>query len=444
MNDIQFKYEDKQFTVNKYKEKDTKFDIKQKSNNFPEESLSTINFNLSEQDRNEANKYISFSGTSFSFSSLSYSGSMSTSFSDYFNEIENHKFVQKINQSSHIISIMRCLSFIKPFADYFMSYLNSCFFSIFQSKGLLNLTREYITNLWDKGKGAYQPIDFIHHIRDRTKIDMSEEKDPYDFLNYFIDTTNKKLNKKDCNINFNFNDIAEKLKDQSFSDDLKIIIKNNNSIIAQTFFGLILETYKCNTCNENIEKIEILKIIEIEYREIIKYFNEEPGISCVNLDIYDFLEYYFLRKDFDKIPKSYVTCPKCKKDAKIIKKEILEYPSYLIIRLKRGEYIEKKGFINNIDINDIKIKYGKIKHINIFHSPLNKEDNNIKREYELICMVNYMKDTKTEKIRFISICKNYTTKKYWISFVCNSRPQKLQKDYENDVSLPYILFYKLK
>jgi hypothetical protein len=109
MNDIQFKYEDKQFTVNKYKEKDTKFDIKQKTNNFPEKSLSTINSNLSEQDRNEANKYISFSGTSFTFSSISYSGSMSTSFSDYFNEIENHKFVQKINQSSHIISIMRCL-----------------------------------------------------------------------------------------------------------------------------------------------------------------------------------------------------------------------------------------------------------------------------------------------------------------------------------------------
>ena len=444
MNDIQFKYEDKQFTVNKYKEKDTKFDIKQKTNNFPEESLSTINFNLLKQSLNESCKYISFSGTSFSpFSSLSYPESMTSSFIDFFNEIENHKFVQKINQSSHIISIMRCLSFIKPFAEYFLSCLNSYFFSLFQSKGLLNLTREYFTNLWDKEKGMYQPIDFIHHVRDKTKIDMNEEKDPYDFLNYFIDTTNKKLNKKDRNINFNFNHIAEKLKNQSFSDDLKKIMKNNNSIIAQTFFGLILETYKCNTCNENIEKIKELKMIEIEYREIIKFFNEEPGISCVNLDIDDFLEYYFLRKDLNINPESYV-CPKCKKDAKIIKKEILEYPPYLIIRLKRGEYIEKKGFVNNIDINDINIKYGKIKHINIFHSPLIKEYNNIKREYELICMVNYMKDTKTEKIRFISICKNFTTKKYWISFICNTRPQKLKKDYENDVSLPYILFYQLK
>jgi hypothetical protein len=380
MNHIQFKYDSKQFTVNKYKEKETKFDIKQKSNNFQEESLSTINFNLSEQKVNEANKYISYSGTSFSFASsdaLSSLGSMSSeTFISFFNEIENHKSVRKINQSSHISSIMRCLSFIKPFAEYFISYLNSYFFSHFQSKGLLNLTKEYITKLWDNEKGMYEPVDFINHVIDKTKINKNEEKDPYDFLNYFINTTNKKLKNKDFNINFNFNNIAEKLKNQSFSDDLKKIIKNNNSIIAQTFFGLILETYKCNTCNENIEKIEILKIIEIEYREIIKYFNEEPGISCVNLDIYDFLEYYFLRKDFDKIPKSYVTCPKCKKDAKIIKKEILEYPSYLIIRLKRGEYIEKKGFINNIDINDIKIKYGKIKHINIFHSPLNKEDNN--------------------------------------------------------------------
>ena len=445
MNHIQFKYDSKQFTVDKYKE--TKFDIKQKSNNFQEESLSTINFNLSEQNRNEANKYISYSGTCFSFASsdaLSFLGSMSSEiFNSFFNNIENHKSVRKVNQSSHISSIMRCLSFIRPFAEYFTSYLNSYFFSHFQSKGLLNLTKEYITKLWDNEKEMYEPVDFINHVRDITKIDMNEEKDPYAFLNYFINTTNKKLNKRDCNISFNFNDIAEKLKNQSFSDDLKKIIENNNSIIAQTFFGLILETYKCNTCNENIEKIKELKMIEIEYREIIKFFNEEPGISCVNLDIDDFLEYYFLRKDLNINPESYV-CPKCKKDAKIIKKEILEYPPYLIIRLKRGEYIEKKGFVNNIDINDINIKYGKIKHINIFHSPLIKEYNNIKREYELICMVNYMKDTKTEKIRFISICKNFTTKKYWISFICNTRPQKLKKDYENDVSLPYILFYQLK
>ena len=50
------------------------------------------------------------------------------------------------------------------------------------------------------------------------------------------------------------------------------------------------------------------------------------------------------------------------------------------------------------------------------------------------------------KIKFFSICKSFfgpINNKYWISFVSNSKPKGL-KAYYNDISQPYILFYKLQ
>ena len=445
MKEVKFESNLKEFTVEKYKQYETKFEIKQKTNNFLEEPLN-ITFNISQEKFNEVSKSISFSGESFSFRSSYVSSTSSNLISDaiidYFSEIENFRHIRKINQTSYVSSIMRCLSFIEPFVDYFTGHYRSYVFSRFQSKGLLNLSKEYLNNLWGNEKEIYTPIDFMKYVREKANLNIDEEQDPIIFLRYIFEQANKRLNNIDINFQFDFNNIAKEFKGESLYNDLEKIIKNNNSIIAETFFGLMLETYKCNKCCKTFVKIKQFSIIDIEYREIIKFFNEAQGISCVGLGIDDFLDYYFLKKDLNTIPKSDEICPNCQENSKIINKEILVYPPYLIIRLNRGKFEEKKGFIENIDIDGININYKKIKYLKIFHSQLMKKKyNNIKFEYDLIAMVNYV---KADKIKFISICKNMKTQKDWISFVCGARPKKLNEKFDNNVSLPYILFYKYK
>lgn len=427
MKEIEIKYSSIQFTIDKYKNKSTKFNIKQKTNNNYIENTSFIDSLIK-------------SNFSFSYSSSFMS---SNELSKYFDDISNYRYIQKIEQTSNVCSVMRCFSFIEPFAEYFMGNIKSFrIFGRFQSKSFLNLIRDFFLNLWSNEKTPYGPRDLISYIKDKEILNIKDEQDPFIFLNYFIDFINKELNNYDVQLKFNFNNIADELRKESFYGDLVEIIKNNNSIVSKYFFGLMLEKYKCDNCSKNFEKVKELKIIDIEYREIMKYFNDSSGISVVKIDIDDFLDYYFLRKEIDNIPKISEPCPHCKKNAKIVKKEMLEYPPYLLIRLNRGEFEEKKGFVNNIDIPDININYEIIKYINTFCSNKIKKYNNIMFEYELICLINYI---NIDKIRFSSICKfiSNVNKNIWISFLCNSAPKQLSHSYKNDISKPYILFYKL-
>lgn len=215
---------------------------------------------------------------------------------------------------------------------------------------------------------------------------------------------------------------------------------------------------------KNMQNIRRFKLIDLDLVSIYDHCNKKDD-SMVQKDINDFLEYYFLKKNYctcgnksNDNPKEYEYCNKCKKiinspliygkchkcvnKVKIIKKEILEYPHYLIIRLKIGEFVEKKGFVNLIDTN-VEVNYDRINKIKNFYSNKNKRYDNIDNyEYNLISMVEYS-NIKGEVV-FISFCKNpLDNQKSWISFICDSKPKIIQ-NYENDIATPYILFYKFQ
>ena len=110
----------------------------------------------------------------------------------------------------------------------------------------------------------------------------------------------------------------------------------------------MLETCKCNNCNQEFEKIKIFEIFDIDYREIIDQFSQ-VGNSFAFIDMNNFLDYFFLDKRLNNKKEKMEKCPFCKNKVEISKRKILEYPSYLIIRLKIGNYEEKKGFVNMND-----------------------------------------------------------------------------------------------
>ena len=470
MDKIGFKDKVEQFTINKYK---IPFDIKLKMNSKPVDMDKSLNL---EEDIIESDEYISLSKLTMSFWYNPINGNTtflnSDEFTSFLNDTENIKnirYVQKYNKTSYIIAVMRCLSMVEPLGEYFTGYFKHFkIFSRFQSLSLLNLIGEYFSNIYNiKEKTPYAPKVFIQNIK--KKININEEQDPYLFLKYLLKYINKKLNNLDNEINFNYNDIKDALVKEPYYPKIINISNKNNSIIGEYFFGLMLETYNCDYCKvKNYQNIKKIKIIEIDLISIYHYLKVEKSDSFISKEIDDLLEFYFLKNHFCKCennitynnpteykychrcnkiinsPLMYNKCSNCKKQKKLIERKILEYPLFLMIKLKIGEYKEKEGFINGLNTN-LEIVYDKINIIKNYLSNKNKKYNDINNyEYNLISMVQYSKIE--EKIKFFSICKSLfgpLNNKYWISFVSNSKPKGL-KTYYNDISQPYILFYKLQ
>lgn len=445
MKKIDFNSNERKFKINKYK---IPFDIQQKTNNY------TNKDNYFDREKNyskEADKYVSFSKSSYSshYSFLSSSSNSSILYSDqfisYFSEIKNYRIIQKYDQTTNVCSIMRSLSFITPFADYFTSRNKEFYiFSKYQSKCLLNLIRDFFMNLFDKVKDPYAPEDFTIYVKEKAEINIKEEQDPFNFLNSFMKYVNKRLNKIDSDIVYHFNDILYNKKEKLNNDIKKIeeIFDKNNSIIGKYFLGIILEIYKCDKCNKIIEEMKPFNILDLYYKGIINELQNKNN-SIVGFNIDNLLEFYFLIKKIENMEKPTLSCKECGNKLAIIGRKIINYPEYLIIRLNRGKFNEKDGFEEK---QSLSINYEKIVNLGNYSSEKIINENINSKEYNLINMVNSYKD---KNVRFLSICqiKNIPAKKkvIWAKFKCNETPEKIKEDFKEDEETePYILFYKLE
>ena len=452
MEEVKFNLFLPQFSINKFK---VPFDLKQKSNNFFGASISS---GLSDINLYEASQFISSKSKFSLFSFIINLNNKSSSFneiSSFSSDITNLRYVKKYKNTSNICAVMRCLSFIEPLAEYFMSTIKN--YKIFSKfVGISNLIKDYFLNIWNFDDNFYEPREFIDAIKKETKINIDEEQDPIIFLDFIINFMNKNLNGCE-NLDFDFYEIKELLKNEKYFNELNKIIFNNNSIIGKYFLGLILEIYQCDKCkNEKIEKIFEVKILNIDYISIINELSQS-GITIEDFDIDFLLEYFFLKKG-KSLVDCYQICRKCNEEIKISKREILKYPQYLIIRLNRGIFEEKKGFITKPN-NKTKIEplgCENIKNIKKYYSNQAKKYN---CEYQLISRIDY--EYTNGSIKFKSFCKppidssapHSSSKNEWILFDCNSPPKKelnaskesiKTEGQKNNNSEPYILFYELK
>lgn len=470
MIEVDFQKNIQQFTINKY---EIPFDIKQKSCLFIDNSIND-------------SKNISFSQFTFPPSiEGSFSSFLEESDLIFLDDLKTYRLIPNYKQTSSINSIIRCLSMIEPFASYFMNVFNEYkIFKSFKSSSLINLIKNFFWYLWSNGKTQFEPKNFFECFKnemnskvkgEKIKINLNEELDPIIPLDLLIDYINQKLNDKDTDINLNFNNIKESFAKEPYYKKLTEILNKNNTIIGQNFIGLILLKCECKNCKKNFQKLERFKVIDIDFLSIINHWNKSDD-SIIGKTIESLLDFFFLNniayqhhcprckektqiinepdeyeycKKCDKIinnPKLIVECPDCKKDkATIRKKEILEYPSYLIIRLNVGEFDSKKGFINvTSDIQYLSIRYEKINDLKQYCSKKIRNYSTIDNyEYDLINMVKYSKNN--DIIKFVTFCKSLfgvINKKNWIFFDYGQKP--VEKDYQNKDSFPYILFYKFQ
>lgn len=465
MEEIKFEETEKQFTVKKYQ---AIFDIIQKSNNYLEEAQS---LNLSKEIK-DASKYISFSKSSFSNFSIDGNSSFigSSFINSFLKDIGDFRFIQKYDNTSNVCSVMRCLSLIDPFAEYFMSQIKGYkIFSKFQSSNLLNLIGDYFRNLYLNVKTPYAPKDLVSYLKIRNVLNIKEEQDPIEFLNFILNYMSQRLNNLDNGVKSNFSNITNLLKSEPYYPELINIDKESNNIVSNCFYGLILETYNCDKCKiNNVQNILKLQMIDLNLIPLYRHF-ERISDSVVKKSIDDLLDFYFLKNKFCKCGikpnnnnlKEFQYCPKCNKiiktpfmngkckkceeDVIISKREIIEYPLYMIVRLNLGEFKEGKGFVN-IDEFNYNIDYDKIEQLQMFFSSKNKKYDDINNyEYNLINSIVYSK--LGNKIKFHCFCKSPLgpiNQNVWISFVCNAKPQEINRGYNNDISKPIILFYNLQ
>ena len=352
--------------------------------------------------------------------------------------------IRKYRKTSNISAVMRALSTIEPLTDYFMNNIND------EQSELLNSIKEYFKKLWSNEEEVFMPEKLFKSIRNLKGVNsfnIKEEQDPIKFLRLILDYLNENLNQKDNDLNFNFNDIRKILsklsKKPEYLNDLDKIIKESNSIIGKLFYGLMLEVYKCKECKKNIiENIKKFDVIDIDYKGVMEIPESCSGYNLIEIDFYIEQD---LKIDNEKHSK--VKCGVCRNDAEF-KKEILTYPPFLLVRLNRGKLDEKKDLY--VDSQKYLKNYDKNKFMKDYLSDIIKNHNQKNIEYELISMVNFTKikdKTKNEEqIEFINISKSpfLIEDKIWNSFICNRKPVELGHSYDNDISWPCILFYKLK
>ena len=331
---------------------------------------------------------------------------------------------------------------------------------------------DYFRNLYFNEKTPYAPRKLITYLMKREVLNTKKEQDPLVFLDFVLNYISQRLNNLDNDIKSNFTNISNLSKNEPYYQELINIDKESNNIVSQCFYGLILETYNCYNCKKCFQNVKKLKLLDIKLYPIFRHY-EKLSDSVVMKSIDDLLIFYFLKNQFCKCgirtdtnnTKEFEYCPKCnkiiktpfmngkckecQKDVLIHKREILEYPLYLIIRLNIGEFKEGQGFNDNDEYN-YRINYTKIETLQKFFSNKNIKYNDINNyEYNLVNKILYSKieQNNIKSIKFHCFCKSPIgplNQNVWISFVCNAKPKEISKDYYNDISKPIILFYSFQ
>ena len=356
------------------------------------------------------------------------------------------KVVQKIEKSSYIINTMESLSQIFNLYQYFLSR------DLHDNKNELSSDfKEYMKNLWENDNKIFTPMAFMKKlIKISNAFSCKEELDPYNYYHYILKKLNDELNGKDLKITKDFENLKNKFQnDEYLNKFLEKYIKENNSFISQTFYGIMKITKTCDYCRGNEEtEYQKFDIIDIDIFGFCNYMHLE-GHSLTNFYLDDCIDYYF---DKDKTKEEY-PCPtdlcKGKERQKKYDRKLIELPNYLIIRINWGDFENNKGF--KCEIKGVKPSYQYLEVdeiIEIKKDYCEDESYNVDKpiedsiKYKLFSTIDYFINDD-EKLIFIT---KYRIKEKgktdrWYNFWCNATGKE-KGTYIDHFTTPYLLFYE--
>ena len=313
------------------------------------------------------------------------------------------KIVQKIEKSSYVIAVMETLAQIFEFSNYFTSKIIPK-----KDKEICGDFKEYMENLWEDNGVTFTPTDFMIKLKkiSNKTFSFKEELEPYLYYNFILEELNHELNNFEPEINEYFSNFCQKYKDFG---DLKIysdkFIKENNSIVSKTFYGIMKIKKYCDLCGKD-EEIEYahFNIIDIDIYEFCNNMHQE-GNSLTNFYLDDCIENFF---DDKQKTKGLYNCVNCEKRVqKKIQRKIVELPDYLIFRINWGEFREFEGYKCKLDYIKPSYQYLDVNEIiEINEDYLNdiafnrdKPIGNSSVKFKLFSTIDYFKDEN------IFICK---------------------------------------
>ena len=337
------------------------------------------------------------------------------------------KAVQKVVQSSFIISTMQILSIILLEHNIFENLIINSTINI--NNGIIHEFIIYMINLCEKEE-IFTPTNFLKKLNKISNKELSpnKEKEPYKFYDFILNQICKEMN-------YNFpqkEKFSERENDINKVKDKLDKIYNNN-IIIKTFFGIFEISLECEYCHQEDVQLGQFNLFDID---ICDYTSKEESYEKIELD--RCLNYFF-----EKEIK--MGCKECeKKKESNGKRKIVRLPDYLVIRLNWGEFNEEKGFtckderikpfydsLDNIEYIEIKKEFC----IEEFAS-INNQTSNDNIKYRLFGTVDYI---PKEKKRFY--CKFRIENNKWFGIWPNSKGKKAST-YKDGFSSPCLFFYK--
>ena len=330
--------------------------------------------------------------------------------------------LNNIGATCYMNATLQCLSNTKELTDYFLTQYKN------DSNNILS--NEYhilIVNLWSKSNiKAYSPHSFKSIISKENQLFKGiQANDSKDLINFLLDRMHYELNpiKNFTNLRKYYN--AEKTNEENL---LKIYLEEKeikyNSIISDTFFGIIETELKCKCCNVRKFNFQAFSFLEFPMEPINEFLYGKKKKNYYNIpdvNIYKCFDFYQREEKLDG--DNQLFCSFCNKLCDgIYKTSIYSSPKNLIIYLNRGVgaiYKCNVIFENELDLSNF------------------VKDKNINKKYELYAIICHFGPSSMAG-HFVAFCKNIMDNKWYLY---NDGEVSKCKEISG---MPYILFYKRK
>ena len=348
--------------------------------------------------------------------------------------------LQNIGQTCYMNATIECLSNIKKITDVLLE--NYGRFDV-NNKPLTSTYSNLLFDLFFSGKKYISPEIFKNIIGELNPLFQGmHAADAKDLLFFLIEKLHSELNpelpnKSKSQKNFYQLELEsqnENITLQNFMNDFKL---KNNSIISDTFYGIIRTKMKCNGCGLikysfqtfNMQIFQLKKIKDDKMAKMGNYYDNN-----IKLDLFD--AFYNQQEEEFLYGENMIYCNNCNglRDG-FHQQSIYQLPYVLIIILNRGK--------NNEDFNE-EFDFPEILDFNNHGVIIN---HNSYKKYYLCGIITHLGESGSGG-HFIAYCRNNVND----NFLCYNDDKVTEVSIKNAMSskisdnvlekkTPYILFY---
>ena len=337
--------------------------------------------------------------------------------------------LQNIGATCYMNATLQALSNTNSLTEYFLN--PSKFNPNNPNKKMSNEYYKVLRNLWSDTKkdGDYAPYDFKKALSEENPLFAGvQANDSKDLINFLLERFHQELNNPKPNKNNNV-DVNQMDENQTLMAFISNYSNSNQSIINNSFYGILETKSQCSGCNTIKYNFQIYSFLEFPLQQVNQYFfykGKRPLFTQdgknPDVDLYECFEYY--RKVDILNGQNQMFCNICNGNRDTYYgTTIYSLPNYLIINLNRG-----KGAVYECKVNFPE-------ELNLY----NYITANAIHKLQLYAVICHLGESSMNG-HFIAYCRHRQNNK-WYKYN-DSFVTECTKAQEYNDGMPYILFYK--